>query len=67
MKKLYWRMYQDKKSTEYASVILTEDEMKIEIDGYFKDIYDEDELPPVFEPVMMEEKEFKKLPECEGF
>lgn len=62
--KLYWRMYQDKKSIKYSSVILTEKEMKKEIEGFH---WDEEELPPVFEPVMMKEEDFKKLPEFEGF
>ena len=33
--KLYWRMYQDKESTKYTSVVLTEEEMKKEVKGFF--------------------------------
>lgn len=66
MKKLYWKMYQDKNSTKYQSVTLTEEQMKTEIEYVFGGDYCE-ELAPVFEPVMMEEEEFKKLPEFEGF
>lgn len=65
--KLYYKMYQDKQSVKYTSVILTEEEMKKEIKYFFSEGRDELELPPIFEPVMMEEEEFKKLPEFEGF
>jgi hypothetical protein len=65
--KLYWRMYQDKESVEYTSVVLTKEEMEKEVDLFFKNGMDEEELTPVFEPVMMEEEEFEKLPEFEGF
>jgi len=65
--KLYYKMYQDKESVKYSSVILTKEEMEKEIDLFFKNGMDEDELPPIFEPVMMEEEDFKKLPEFEGF
>jgi hypothetical protein len=65
--KLYWRMYQDKESVEYTSVVLTKEEMEKEVDLFFKNGMDEEELTPVFEHVMMEEEEFEKFPEFEGF
>jgi hypothetical protein len=66
--KLYWRMYQDKESVKYSSVILTKEEMEKEVDLFFKEGLDDYyENPPIFEPVMMEEEDFKKLPEFEGF
>ena len=66
IKYLYWRMYQDKESTQYQSVILTETEMKAEASLFF-DNQSEEDLPPVFEPVMMTEQEFNALPEFDGF
>jgi len=65
MKKLYWREHQDKKSIGPNVVITTED-MMAQVKGFFEDPYDE-ELPPIFEPVMMTENEFKSLPEFDGF
>jgi len=63
--KLYWKMYQDKNSIKYTSVILTKKEMEMEVNGFFERC--EEDLAPVFEPIMMEEKEFEKLPEFKGF
>lgn len=62
---LYWRMYQDKESIKYASVVLTKDQMDAEISMYFDNPTDDG--PPIFEPVMMTEKEFNDLPEFDGF
>ncbi|MBU4317105.1 MAG: hypothetical protein KKF30_07505 [Proteobacteria bacterium] len=66
MKKLYWRMYQDKHKTIYGlSVVVAQREMLAEIKAYFDDPADDD--PPVFEPVMMTEAEFEELPGFNGF
>lgn len=66
MKKLYWRMYQDKNSIKYTSVILTQEDMINEV-NYWNSEGNEEIDAPVFEPVFMEEEEFSKLPEFEGF
>lgn len=61
-------MYEDRNTTEYQSVVIKPDDVAVEIDNHFKTHagYD-DVLPPVFEPIMMTENEFKNLPEFEGF
>lgn len=66
MKKLYWKMYQDKNNIDGGSVIITKDEMINEI-SYWNNEANEEIEAPVFEPVFMEEEEFDKLPEFEGF
>jgi hypothetical protein len=66
MKKLYWRMYQDKQSVDYNSVIITYEDMLSEV-YYWNNEANEEIDAPVFEPVFMEEEEFNKLPEFKGF
>jgi hypothetical protein len=66
MKKLYWRMFQDKDNMEGLSVVITQEDMINEV-NYWNNEGNEEENPPVFEPVFMEEEEFKNLPEFEGF
>lgn len=66
MKKLYWRMYQDKNSVNHGSVIITQGDMISEV-HYWNNEGDEEMDAPVFEPVFMEEEEFNNLPEFKGF
>lgn len=65
-KKLYWKMYQDKNSIKYRSVIITQEDMINEV-NYWNNEGNEDEDAPVFEPIFMTEEEFNKLPEFKGF
>lgn len=66
MKKVYWKMYQDKYCINFNSVILTEEDMIKEVKGFFE-YHDEEDDAPIFEPVYMTEEDFKNLPEFEGF
>lgn len=66
MRKLYWKMYQSKEETSGQSVVLTLNDMLKEIEAFASEM-DEDELPPVFEPVYMTEEEFNDLEEFQGF
>lgn len=66
MRKLYWKMYQDKDSIEFQSVIITQEEMIREVE-YINKEFGEDYDFPVFEPVYMTEEDFNNLPEFEGF
>lgn len=65
-KKLYWRMYLDRTETDGKSAILSEQEMLVEANWYFE-ARDDEQLPPVFEPIMMTEKEFLIQPWFLGF
>lgn len=65
MKKLYWKMYQDRNNMT-NSVIITKKEMFDEI-SYLNNEMNEDEDFPVFEPVFITEEEYKSLPEFDGF
>lgn len=65
MKKLYWRMYLDKNSIGYNSVVLPDISKVVEEAKYhFQELKGD---PPVFEPVMMSQKEFDSLSEFDGF
>ena len=66
MKKIFWKMYQDKESTQYNFALMTTDGMNEEVLLYFED-QDEDAYPPVFEPIKMTQKEFDSYETFDGF
>lgn len=66
-KKLYWRMYQDKNSINYTSVVITQKDMIQEVEYIYNEYGEEYDDLPVFEPVFMTEEEFNNLPEFDGF
>jgi len=67
MKKLYWRMYQDKDSVEFRSVVITQEDMIREVEYINNEFGEEYGDYPVFEPCFMTEEEFNNLPEFDGF
>ena len=64
---LYWRMYQDKDSVKYTSVVITQEQMIQEVEYIHKEFGEEYGDYPVFEPCFMTKEEFENLPEFEGF
>lgn len=66
MEKCYWRMYQDKNNIDGSSVIITKEDMIDEVD-YWNNYGDQEEDPPIFEPVFLEEDDFNNLDEFQGF
>lgn len=64
--RLYWRMFQDRKSVNYSSVVITQEDMIKEVE-YWNNEGNEEMDAPVFEPVFMTEEEFDNLEEFKGF
>ena len=68
-KKLYYRVYQNRENMYGNSFIEKPENIKTIIEEWQKNVYecDPDELPPVFEPIFMNEDKFNNLEEFEGF
>ena len=63
---LYWKVYLDKENTD-AFFVDTIDNITENAAQWLEDAYDNDSYPPVIEPILMTETEFKNQPEFEGF
>jgi hypothetical protein len=67
--KLYFRVYQDKVSTNEDDLYYIDTVENVMNMCNSSDFKDEcfDDLPPIFEPIFMNEKEFNNLPEFNGY
>lgn len=62
MKKLFFKVYENKEQMKVYFVERAENIQELAINSI-----DNDELPSIFEPIMLTEEEFKKLKKFNGF
>lgn len=67
-KRVFYLMYQNIEEVNDLSVVLTREQVEIEVALWAQRSWNEsDELPPVFEPVLITKQEFDELEEFTGF
>lgn len=67
MAEMYFKVYADKDNMTNYYVDTYDNIIENGLDDFMLNHLEDGELMPVIEPVMMTEKEFKKLPEFTGF
>ena len=67
MKKIYYRVYQDKENMCGRSFVKTMSDVSDMINYWVETSDNLGLLMPVFEPVLMTEDEFNSLPKFEGY
>ncbi len=67
MKQMYFKVYQDKDSTQHSFYVDTVENVLKSCKIWLEEHDYSGEMVPVIEPVMMDEEEFNNLPDFEGY